>query len=446
MSNPTPDQPTTGGVLTRRAVLAALPAAAVAGCRARDERGPGGEELLTLWHPWGGVQTTRFARVVAGFRKAHPNILLRAVYTQNDLSNNQKFFTAVAAGTPPDVIFVDGPQVAPWAEWGAITPLDEYLTAAGIRAEEYFPPTWKQCVYREKVWALTYTADPNFGFAYNRAAFRSAGLDPDRPPTTIEELDEVAGRMTRIEDGNLTRIGIIPWAQYGAANSMFTWGWAFGGEFYDEATGQVTADHPRVVRALEWMVTYARKYDPARIASLAAGIGAAEQDPFYTGRMGMRCLHIGGIGELERYAPDLDYGLTAIPAPPDGEQNSSWVGGWCMGIPARSRKPELAWKLIHWLCHTDEGTSLVGRESILFPGYRHSPIFEELRGRHHYDSFYRILEEARHQRPVIPVQAYYMRQLQRAVDAAVYGRLTPAQALARARRNTQSELDLARSG
>jgi hypothetical protein len=32
-------------------------------------------------------------------------------------------------------------------------------------------------------------ADPNFGFMWNKESFRNAGLDPDRPPTTIRELD-----------------------------------------------------------------------------------------------------------------------------------------------------------------------------------------------------------------------------------------------------------------
>ncbi len=56
--------------------------------------------------------------------------------------------------------------------------------------------------------------------------------------------------------------------------------------------------------------------------------------------------------------------------------------------------------------------------------------------------FLRILEECRHQRPVMPAQAYYMGALQRAVDSARYGRKTPRQALRDARIETQRELGL----
>ncbi|HEU4754606.1 MAG TPA: extracellular solute-binding protein, partial [Armatimonadota bacterium] len=308
--------------------------------------------------------------------------------------------------------------------------------------DDYYPPTWRQCVYKDHVWALTYCADPNFGFAWNKDVFRKAGLDPEKPPTNIEELTDISHRLSKVDGGVIRQIGLIPWEQYGPHNSMFTWGWAFGGEFYDPATHRITADHPRVVAALEWMASFAKIYDPSRVQAMREGIGAAEQDPFYTGRMAMRCLHIAGINDIARYAPHLDYGVTFIPAPPEGEQKSSWVGGWCVAMPRGCRQPDLAWEFIRWMAHSPEGTEMVGRRQMIFPGMRRSPYFQEAAGRPHYGDYVRILQESRHQRPVMPVQALYMREMQRAVEACVYGRKTPRQALADARKNVQSELDL----
>jgi multiple sugar transport system substrate-binding protein len=436
--------------LTRRALLAGgagVLAGLATGCRPR----PGatsarGQRVLTVWHPWSGVLGPRFEKLAAEYERQHPGVKLRLVYTQNDLSTNQKFFTSVAAGTPPDVTFVDGPQVASWAEWGALEPLTDRVRAAGVAQKDYFLPTWRQNLYRDQVWALTYCADPNFGFAWNKEAFRRAGLDPERPPRSIMELTRAADRLTKVDGNVIHQIGIIPWAQYGPANSMFTWGWAFGGGFYDDARRRITADDPRVVEALEWMVSFAKKYDPAQIASLQQGFGTAEQNPFYSGKLAMQCLHIGGINDIERYAPKLDYGVSYIPAPPTGEARSSWVGGWCMSIPKGARNPDDAWEYIRWHCCTADGTARVGRGIGLFPGLRSSPFFQEVRHRPHYGEYVKILEESRHQRPVMPVQAFYMRELQRAVESAVYGRQTPKAALAQAKSNTQAELDLVLAG
>jgi len=417
----------------------------VGGC-SRSPRETGGKVSIAVWHPWGGATDQAFRRLVAEFERQHPDIDVRPVFTPTDLSTNQKFFTSVAAGTPPDVTFVDGPQVAEWAERGALSPLDERLERAGIKPDDYFPPCWRQNYYDGHVWALTFCADPNFAFVWNRSVFRDAGLDPDRPPRTIAELDEFADRVAVREHGGLTRIGTIPWGIYGSANSIFTWGWAFGGDFYDYRSNRVTANDPRVIKALEWMCDYAKRYDITKVNAMQAGFGSAEQNPFYIGKLAMTCLHIGGLEDIRRFAPDLDFGATYIPAPPDGEAHSSWVGGWCVAIPRHSPHPREAWTFIRWACATPEGTALVGRLIGLFPGYRPSPYLREVKGSKYDEIFLRILEETRHQRPVMPVQAYYMGALQRAVDSALYGRKTPKEALDLATAETQAELDLVLAG
>src|SRR5205085_3468428 len=113
---------------------------------------------------------------------------------------------------------------------------------------------------------------------------------------------------------------------------------------------------------------------------------------------------------------------------------------------AGSRHPAEGWDLIRWLTADPEGTATVGREMSLMPGFRRSPAFEKLRSTPGFDQFYRILKETRHQRPVMPVQAFYMGSLQRAVDAATYGKKTPKQALDDATEETQAELDVVMKG
>ncbi|MFQ6132441.1 MAG: ABC transporter substrate-binding protein [Armatimonadota bacterium] len=421
-------------------MLASLP-----GCAVRSAGGEA-ERRLTLWHPWGGPMRERFDALTEQYMAAHPDLELRAVFTSNDLSTNQKFFTAVAAKRPPDMVFVDGPQVAEWAARGALAPLDEYIEAAGIEEADFFPPCWRQNCYQGHVYALTFCADPNFAFVWNKEVFREVGLDPERPPRTIAEMDEYSDRITRVEGGKITRIGIIPWGIYGSANSIYTWGWAFGGRFYDYDAQAVTAGDRNVLRALEWMRSYADRYDVTRITSLQQGFGSAEHNPFYIGELAMTCLHIAGLEDIYRYAPDLDFGVTYLPTPEGGEEHSSWVGGWCLAIPTGSRQPQAAWDFIRWACADAEGTTAVGRQTGLFPGYRPSPYFDEVREKEHYDMFLKILEECRHQRPVMPAQAFYMGALTRAVDGCVYGQKTAQEALQHAQTQTQYELEIALRG
>ncbi len=82
--------------------------------------------------------------------------------------------------------------------------------------------------------AVTFSADANFGFFWNKQVFKAAGLDPEQPPKTLDELTQINSRLNKSSGGAIERMGILPWTAYGSANAIFTWGWIFGGEFFDE--------------------------------------------------------------------------------------------------------------------------------------------------------------------------------------------------------------------
>ena len=418
-----------------------LSACLLSGCQS-SKAPTGGPVEITVWHPWGSDQAKGLQRIVDRYHRAQQKVRVRLVFTPTNLSTNQKFFTAIAANKPPDVSFVDGTQVAQWAEWGALTSLDEYIQRDGVRAEDFYDPCWKQALYRDKVWALTYCADPNFAFCWNKELFRKAGLDPDKPPRTIADVDRMEAKLTQTKGAHLQSIGIIPWQQYGSANSVFTWGWAFGGKFYDERNQRITANDPKVVKAVDWMVGYAKRLGITRVSSATSGWGSGESDPFITGHLAMRCVHISTLKDLTRYGPNLDYGIAPIPGTPDGEIGSSWVGGWLLALPRGCPHPAEGWDFIRWVCATDEGSSAVAEEVGLLPGYRRSPVIAKVKKDPKLRMFVNILEESRHQRPVMPVQAFFMGALDRAVERALYGKQTTQEAMDQATAETQRELDL----
>jgi len=374
----------------------------------------------------------------------------------------------VIGNCAPDVVFVDGPQVAPWAEQGLLLPLDDLLKQRGIDLEkfsaEFFEPCWKQCVSAGGCTPSPIVPTRISPSSGNKDAFESAiaageippgTLDPDKAPATLEELDRWNHAITKFEgtgpNRRLVRLGLVPWGVYGRANSIFTWGWAFGGEFYDAENFKVTANHPKIVEALEWMCEYGRRYDPERVSALQSTFGSAEQNPFILGRQAIQLLHLSGLDDLDRYAPRLRYGMGPIPQPPGGELNSSWVGGWTLAIPATVSDPrrlEAALDYILWACAEAEGTTVEVRSIRNFPAWKPAPFFEEARKDPRMGIYVQILESAKHQRPVMAAQAYYMSELDRAVDRAVRGVVTPQAALDEATRRTQEYLDkmLARYG
>ena len=65
------------------------------------------------------------------------------------------------------------------------------------------------CFYRGSLYAIP-TTPATTALHWNKKLFREAGLDPDSPPRTIEELDAVAQRLTKREGGKIVQVGVLP--------------------------------------------------------------------------------------------------------------------------------------------------------------------------------------------------------------------------------------------
>jgi ABC-type glycerol-3-phosphate transport system substrate-binding protein len=407
------------------------------------EAASGRKTTIEVYTAYSGAGYQTVLELADMFEKSQPDIGVRVVFAGTLPDNETKTFAAVAGGKAPDVAWVDGPQVSSWAVQGVLQPIDQYLSAAGLKESDYWPPSWKQNLWKGQVYALTLTSDANFGFFWNKGLFKDGGLDPEKPPTTIEEATDMADKLSKVENDRIIRLGMVPWTVYGSPNSMYTWGWVFGGDFYDEASGKITADHPANVAALEWMVDrFAKKYDPARVSGFQAGFGTGENGPFHLGYTAMQPLGNWEIASLQQFHPDLQYGITYMPqGPNNAPPHSSWVGGWCLGIPKGAKNPEAGFQFMNYIAGTGEGVDYLAKQRNFFPGYMKAKIYSDIQNDPKLGQFYNILKETQHQRPVIPVQSFYSKALGKALDDAVLGGKNPKDALAEATTTTQRELD-----
>jgi multiple sugar transport system substrate-binding protein len=396
---------------------------------------------IEVWYPYSGTNLPNFLKLFTYFQSSHPDITIKGTYAANDLSSNQKLFAAVAAGLPPDVTWVDGPEVAGWGFRGILQPIDKYMKKAGLTAADFWSPCWKEIQYGGHFWALPFSADPNFGFYWNKELFAKAGIH--QPPRTFDEMNRMAQELTVVKGGNIQQAGLIPWNVYSYANSMYTWGWVFGGSFFDQARNKVTANDPPIVAALEWMVSYAKKYNITRFGSFLAPFGGTAgnvplSQVFALGKLAMQPLGPWEIPNIKQYNPSMQYGITKMPAYKN-VPSSSWVGGWCIGIPRGAKNPDAAFEFIRWISASNDGTTKVGNALAQFPGYKKSPFFDTLSGT--LKTFYPILQTTQHQRPVTPAEDYYVGQLLNEVSNALYGKKTPKKALDDVTKNVQSYLN-----
>lgn len=393
--------------------------------------------VLSVGGPMVSGQQTRegLEKAAEGFVQQHPGVEVQFLP-----STAEALKVAIVSGAPPDVVFVDGPYVSSWAVSGLIVPLTAYIHRDGVSRGDFIPPTWRQTEWNGEVWAMSVIVDPNFALLYNMDLYDAAGLDANNPPETIPQFEEVFRALTRYNaDGVMAQIGMVPWEVFGYGNTMYTWGWIFGGRFFDYETNAVTANDPRNVRALDWLRRYYEQY--------VGGVGelsrrVAQGDRFTNGFEAMVFSHTGRVKSVKDTVPDLRFGIAAMPYDPaEGSPNPTWVGGWTLAIPAGAANPDLAWEFIKYVTATPEGTEAFAITSGWFPSYIPSPAFQIFLDDPVMGPFVDIIVKAKNQRPVIPVQELYVSEMEAALTDVFAGRVPPVEALARVASRVQLEFD-----
>lgn len=323
-----------------------------------------------------------------------------------------KFKIGVAAGTAPDVYVVG--DIPSWAVGGFLAPLDELAAKHNIKRADFIPAAWDQAVWDGQIYALPAQVDPNFGLMWNKTLFAEVGLDPEHAPETVSEFDEYFVRLTQYgPDGAARSIGMIPWTLTGGHhNTIYTWGWLFGGEFYDYEAGKATAEHPGVLEALEYLTQYWEQYDQARIdvnSQVPSGLNR-----FTGGREGMILTTPSNANIVMRDFPHLDFGLTRMFNNPEkGVENATWIGGWMVGLSSSSENKDAAFQWIQFITADNDGVEAFAGSAFWMPGNVKTDYLRSLGAYPEWRPFVEIVVSATKYRPAIPAIETYNAELRR---------------------------------
>lgn len=419
--------------------------AAVMSLRSGDSRIPPGRQRVVFWHFWGGKDREPVQEIVQRFNQSQKRYWVEEVPVPGQ-NLDMKFFMAIAGGDFPDVLNQDDQIIAQWAHHGVLTPLRE-LTADEDEYRQLLdwlnPAARKIGTYNGQLYALCNAID------IRALIYRKDALTDNAPPTTIAELDAIAKRPS----GDDSRILYLP-----DDRRLWAWGIVFGGDFYDEETGRVTANHPRIVEALEWMVSYTdyhglQKIRAFRSTNREAGAGSMLLD----GRYGLMLdgqWRIAELDEAREQALDevqdpIDYGVVPLPAPPGGRENAGWVNGNFFVVPRGCKNPKGAWEFMKFWSGFgghERDAAITAASGGWIPASRQVVAQREFQQYLHQHPNFRLFVDLAgrpHQipTPAVPVQAYFYERVNLAAEKALSLTKTPRQALDDATRDIQARLD-----
>jgi len=379
-----------------------------------------GQKYLEYWHNFGaGVSLDVHMQQIADFEKANQTyrVDIQYVPTTAGTQLSEKLIAAITAGTPPAASRFDRFIVTSWAARGFCEDLTDLAKRDGVTQDKFIKEGWLEATWQGKVFAVPFDTDLR-AIYYNKKHFREAGLDPDKPPATIAELEQAAEKLTQKEGGKYKRMGFVPWFRQG---HTCLYGWMWGGEFYDREKNVVTLDHPKVAEALDWIVAYAKKYDVETMDSASQAYGVNEQDPFVTELVSMISSGDWEVANYNKYfKPDMkdQWDMFPYPKVPGGPDRVTWGGGWATIVPKGAKDKDGGWAFAKFLGTDAAATYAIGTTHI--PVYL--PAYDDLeKNKSKFDprwvKFWPLREVARY-RPNLPVgQELWNAQVQ-AMDLA----------------------------
>lgn len=286
------------------------------------------------------------------FDDANPDITVEyRVVPFDDLV--QESLRAFATGQAPDIVSFDNPDFAMFSSRGAMLDItDRVKNSTVIKTDAYFAGPLNSVSWDGKLFGLPKYTD-TIGLFYNKDLFRKAGLDPETPPKTWDELLEAARKLN---DPANNVYGITLSARAGEEGTFQFLPWIqMSGGSYTEVNG------PGAIKALElWKTMIDEKLASQDVLSLG------QWDSTGTFNSGNAAMAISGPWELNRMSTDakFDWGVALLPTEtPDGARSSA-LGGFNWGIFSTTKHPDEAFKLLEYY---------VSQENRLFPEFSSLP-------------------------------------------------------------------------
>ncbi|MGI9862861.1 ABC transporter substrate-binding protein [Moorella naiadis] len=316
-------------------------ALSVTGCKGTPQNTTSKEEHVTnikFWHSLGGQNEKVIQSLIADFNTSHKDIHVEGLYIP-PAERIPKILSAIAAGSPPDVATLSPQEMSSVVSSGALAPVDKLAKPGQFVKEDFYPGPLHAVTYNNKIYGVPISVG-DVCLYINRDLFKAAGLDPDKPPQTWNELLEYASKLTKPEKnqwGILLPTNPVLW-------TTEIWS-AFirqaGGQFLDDEKSLATFNSEAGVKALQLWVDLTQKYKAAPLIPIE---NQPMMEQFQTGKYAMAINYPQWIEAAKAYS----FPVSTAPLPKE-KKYATTLGGWDLVIFNASKQKEAAWSFVEWL-------------------------------------------------------------------------------------------------
>jgi multiple sugar transport system substrate-binding protein len=349
---------TNGTKWGRRDILKLAAGAGVVGSAALRFAPPAqaADTTLSVWT--GFPECAPFYQACAdAYSKLHPEVKI-TVFSTSLREVEQKLSAAVPTGTGPDVYDIGTNITVNFIDAGLLDPnpddVDKLLKSGA----------WNKfvvdfCTINGKTYGLPIWEGSKASMFYNKTMFKEAGLDPEKPPATMEELVAAAQKLVKVDaSGKMIRSGIslrLSGQGSGIAEKFrYLLEGAGAPLVVKTASGKYHNgfDNDAGRAALQFVVDAVQKYkiDDPKVQH--------DADAFAAGNTAMLWREAWVIGTIQEKNKSLDYGVAPIPKWNASSPHRMLLQPWNIYVNGKSASKPAAWEFVKFVVNPENSLRL----------------------------------------------------------------------------------------
>ena len=283
----------------RKLGLAAVSATALAAPAAAETE-------LTMYYPIavGGALTEVVDGIVADFEAANPDIKVNAIYSGNYDDTRVRALSALASGEPAQLAVMFSIDAYDLIEQDIIVAFDDIEGVDAGWLDSFYPALMANGKIEGKTWGIPFQRSTIVAY-YNKDMFRAAGLDPESPPSTWDEMISMGKALT--SDGTyglmIPSTGYPYWMFQALAIQN-------GKEVMSDDGLTTYFDDPAVVETLEFWKSLSQEHGVMPTGTVEWG---TLRQAFLEGQTAMMWHSTGNLTAVKNNA-SFDFGVAELPA------------------------------------------------------------------------------------------------------------------------------------
>ena len=158
------------------------------------------ETELTMYYPIavGGKLTEVVDSIVNKFEAANPDISVNAIYSGNYDDTRVRALSALASGESAQLAVMFSIDAYDLIEQDLVVPFEDIATSDADKEwlGSFYPALMANGQIEVKTWGIPFQRSTIVAY-YNKDLFRAAGLDPEAPPKTWDEMISMGKALTK---------------------------------------------------------------------------------------------------------------------------------------------------------------------------------------------------------------------------------------------------------